>query len=108
GRGGRERREEERRSRAEELVSLEQRGNETGDAAAAKRAREALAHAARVAEARLRQRAQQMAERLREMPVRARDALPAAAAGLTRRVEEAGGGGRGRGPRRRGGGPGSP
>ena len=31
-----------------------------------------------------------MAERLREMPARARDALPAAAAGLARRVAEAG------------------
>ena len=85
-----ERREEELRSRAEELADLDDLGDEANDRTAAQRAREALAHAARVAEARLRQRAQQMAERLREMPARARDALPAAAAGLARRVAEAG------------------
>src|SRR5262249_32897955 len=69
---------------------LDRLGEEPGDRTAAERARDALAHAAQVAEARLRQKAQQVGERLREMPARARDALPAAAAGLARRVAEAG------------------
>jgi uncharacterized protein with von Willebrand factor type A (vWA) domain len=75
------RREEELRSRGEELENLDRLGR-TG-------AREEAAHRADVAEARLRQKAQQTAERLAEMPARARAALPAAAAGMGRRLDEA-------------------
>jgi uncharacterized protein with von Willebrand factor type A (vWA) domain len=85
-----ERREEEVRSRAQEVGDLDRLAAE-GDAAAAAAARKArgdLAHAATVAEARLRQKTQQVAERLREMPARARGALPAAAAGLARQIDE--------------------
>ena len=86
-----ERSEEELRRLAEEVKTLE-RVAEEGDAdaaAAAKRAREDVAHAATVAEARLRQKARQMGERLAEMPARARGALPVAAAGLSRQLGEA-------------------
>ena len=89
-----ERREEEVRSRGEELANLDRLADEEGAgepaAAAARKAREDLAHAAGVAEARLRQKARQVAERLADMPARARAALPAAAAGLSRRLTEAG------------------
>ena len=83
-----ERREDELRGRGEELADVDRLAEE-GEAAA-RRVREGAAHAARVAEARLRQKAQQVAERLREMPARARAALPVAAAGLARQLEEAG------------------
>jgi len=83
-----ERREAELRRRGEELADVERLAEE-GDAAA-RRVRDDAAHAARVAEARLRQKGQQVAERLREMPARARAALPVAAAGLARQLEEAG------------------
>jgi uncharacterized protein with von Willebrand factor type A (vWA) domain len=84
------RQEDELRSRGAELAELDRLAEE-GDAdaaAAARRARTEAAHAAQVAEARLRQKARQMAERLGEMPVRARSALPAAAAGVHRQLEE--------------------
>jgi uncharacterized protein with von Willebrand factor type A (vWA) domain len=80
-----ERREGELRSRGEELASLE-RMRETGEASP-----DALAdleQAGELAAARLRQKARQVAERLREMPGRARDALPAAAAGVSRQLTE--------------------
>src|SRR5207249_9580215 len=60
-----ERREAELRRRGEELADVERLAEE-GDAAA-RRVRDDAAHAARVAEARLRQKGQQVAERLREM-----------------------------------------
>jgi uncharacterized protein with von Willebrand factor type A (vWA) domain len=82
-----ERTEEDLRARGEELKEIDRLAEE-GDPAAA-RAREEVAHAARVAEAQLRQRTRLVAERLREMPARARAALPAAAAGLSRRLGEA-------------------
>src|SRR5439155_8967047 len=56
---------------------------------AAERVREDVAHAADVAEARLRQKSRLVAERLREMPARARAALPTAAAGMSRQIGEA-------------------
>jgi uncharacterized protein with von Willebrand factor type A (vWA) domain len=87
-----ERREEEVRSRGEEVADLDRLAEE-GDpetAAAAKKARADAAHAAGVAEARLRQKARQVSERLDAMPARARAALPAAAAGLARQLAEAG------------------
>src|SRR5881409_1280538 len=83
-----ERRDAELRRRGEELADVERLAEE-GDAAA-RRVRDDAAHAARVAEARLRQKGQQVAERLREMPARARAALPVAAAGLARQLAEAG------------------
>jgi uncharacterized protein with von Willebrand factor type A (vWA) domain len=85
------RQEEELLSRGEELENLERVASGEGAeaAAAARRALGNAAHAARVAEARLRQKARLVGERLREMPARARNALPAAAAGLSRRLEEA-------------------
>jgi uncharacterized protein with von Willebrand factor type A (vWA) domain len=78
-----ERREDELRRRGEELAdaeSLERDGEKAGAADAA--------DAAALAEARLRQKAQQVTERLAEMPARARGALPAAAAGLSRQLAE--------------------
>ena len=85
------RQEEELLSRGEELENLERvaSGEDAEAAAAARRALGNATHAARVAEARLRQKARLVGERLREMPARARNALPAAAAGLSRRLEEA-------------------
>src|SRR2546428_6311405 len=83
-----ERREEELRRRGEELANVDRLAEE-GDGAT-KRVRDDAAHAAQVAEARLRQKGQQVAERLREMPARARAALPVAAAGLARQLAEAG------------------
>src|SRR5712691_9825688 len=82
------RREEELRRRGEELANVDRLAEEGDDAA--KRVRDDAAHAAQVAEARLRQKGQQVAERLREMPARARAALPVAAAGLARQLAEAG------------------
>src|SRR2546429_4558928 len=82
-----ERREEELRRRGEELANVDRLAEE-GDGAA-RRGRDDAAHAAPVAEARLRQKGQQVAERLREMPARARAALPVAAAGLARPVPAA-------------------
>jgi uncharacterized protein with von Willebrand factor type A (vWA) domain len=77
-----ERREAELRRRAEELADAEEarRTNE--------RAAPGAEDAAALAEARLCQKARQVGERLREMPARARGALPAAAAGLARRLAE--------------------
>jgi len=83
-----ERREEELRRRGEELANVDRLAEEGDDAA--KRVRDDAAHAAQVAEARLRQKGRQVAERLREMPARARAALPVAAAGLARQLAEAG------------------
>src|SRR5439155_502145 len=82
-----ERQEEEVRGRAADLESLDRLAKE-GDAKKAAEAREDVEHAAEVAAARLRQKAQNMAQRLAEMPVRARAALPAAASGLARRLVE--------------------
>src|SRR5262245_22857495 len=86
------RREEELRSRGEEQKDLGRVGSEKPDAEseAARRAESDAADAAAAAEARLRQKARQVEERLREMPTRARAALPAAAAGLARQLAEAG------------------
>lgn len=77
-----ERQEDELRRRGEEMQELErtEAGEETRDAAA---------RAAQVAEARLRQKAKNMAERLGEMPSRARNALPNATSGLKRQLAEA-------------------
>src|SRR5207249_516137 len=83
-----ERREDELRRRGEEVADLDRLAEE-GEAAA-RRVRDDAAHAAQVAEARLRQKSEQVAERLREMPARARAALLAAAAGLARQLAEAG------------------
>jgi uncharacterized protein with von Willebrand factor type A (vWA) domain len=85
-----EHREDEVRRRAEELAHLERldRTDDPEQAAAAAKARADLAHRAGVAEAQLRQKARQVAERLGEMPARARNALPAAAAGVARQLEE--------------------
>src|SRR5207253_6668669 len=83
-----EHREEELRRRGDDLAGLDRLAEE-GDEASAARARDAVAHAASVAEARLRQKAHQVGERLGEMPARARNALPAAAAGLARQLGEA-------------------
>jgi uncharacterized protein with von Willebrand factor type A (vWA) domain len=86
-----DRQEEELRQRAAELEDLDalERTGEPAAADAARKARDDAARAAQVAEARLRQKARLVAERLREMPARARDALPAAAAGLRRQLDEA-------------------
>jgi uncharacterized protein with von Willebrand factor type A (vWA) domain len=87
-----ERQEEELRSRGEEAQDLDRLAGE-GDpdaAAAAKRARGEIGHAANTAEARLRQKERQVRERLREMPARAQRALPSAAAGVSRQLEESG------------------
>jgi uncharacterized protein with von Willebrand factor type A (vWA) domain len=80
--------EEELRARGDEVENVDRLAEE-GDADAADKAREDVGHAAEVAEARLRQKARLVAERLAEMPARARAALPAAAAGLSRRLAEA-------------------
>lgn len=50
--------------------------------------RDDLAHGARVAAARLKQKSQNLTQRLGEMPARARDALPLAAADLAPRIAE--------------------
>jgi uncharacterized protein with von Willebrand factor type A (vWA) domain len=87
-----ERQEEELRSRGEESDALERAAAETADPAAAEAVRAARARvgeAGRVAEARLRQKAQNVGQRLGEMPARARAALPAAAAGVARELAEA-------------------
>jgi uncharacterized protein with von Willebrand factor type A (vWA) domain len=87
-----ERREDEVRARGDEVANLDRLAGE-GDAeaaAAARKARDDAADAAGVAEARVRQKARQVAERLAAMPARARAALPAAAAGLSRQLAEAG------------------
>src|SRR2546429_439080 len=81
----RDRQEEEVRGRAADLETLDQ----LGDAKKAAEAREEVERAAEVAAARLRQKAQNMAQRLGEMPARARAALPAAAAGIARQLGEA-------------------
>ncbi|HZP41514.1 MAG TPA: hypothetical protein VFD84_08365 [Candidatus Binatia bacterium] len=84
------RQEDELRSRGEETADLDRAAEEGGAAAdAVRKARAAVANAAQVAEARLRQKAQNVARRLGEMPARARAALPAAAAGVAREVAEA-------------------
>jgi uncharacterized protein with von Willebrand factor type A (vWA) domain len=83
-----ERREQELRARGEELKDLDRLAGE-GQADAVEKAREDAAHAAGVAEARLRQKGRHVAERLGEMPARARAALPASAAGLSRQLAEA-------------------
>ena len=77
-----ERSEDELRRRADELKDVEQID-------ADEKLREDAAHRAEVAEARLRQKSRLVAERLREMPSRARAALPAAAAGTSRQLGEA-------------------
>lgn len=64
--------EETLRARAEELADL-------GEVKAGEAARDATAIAARVAEAKLRQKGRNVGERLREMPDSARQALPRAA-----------------------------
>jgi uncharacterized protein with von Willebrand factor type A (vWA) domain len=74
-----ERREQELRRRGDELANAEE--GEKGGA-------ESAADAAALAEAQLRQKARQVTERLRDMPARARGALPAAAAGLSRKLAE--------------------
>jgi hypothetical protein len=80
-----ERREDELRRRGEEVADAERMEHEGGP----RRADDAR-DAAALAEARLRQKAQQLTERLAEMPSRARNALPAAAAGLSRQLAESG------------------
>jgi uncharacterized protein with von Willebrand factor type A (vWA) domain len=77
-----DRQEDALRSRAAEAANVARIA--AGDAA-----REDAEHAADVAEARLRQKKRLLEERLREMPARARGALPAAAAGLSRQLAEA-------------------
>jgi uncharacterized protein with von Willebrand factor type A (vWA) domain len=77
-----DRQEDALRSRAAEAANVARLA--AGDAA-----REDAEHAAEVAEARLRQKKRLLEERLREMPARARGALPAAAAGLSRQLAEA-------------------
>ncbi len=85
------RREDELRTRGEEVADLDRLAGEGDEdaAAAAGRAREAAADAAVAAEARLRHKARVVAERLAEMPARARNAIPAAAASLSRTLAEA-------------------
>ena len=80
-----DRQEEELRNRAADLESLDQ----LKDPEKAAEAREEVERAAEVAAARLRQKGQNMAQRLGEMSVRARGALPAAAAGVARQLAEA-------------------
>ncbi len=82
-----ERQEDELRRRGDEVADLDKL---VADGKASPQQREDAAHAAQVAEARLRQKARQMGERLREMPARARAALPAAAAGVARQLTESG------------------
>jgi len=78
-----ERREDELRRRGEEVADAERVEGEGGP----QRSDDAR-DAAALAEARLRQKVQQVTERLAEMPSRARHALPAAAAGLSRQLAE--------------------
>jgi uncharacterized protein with von Willebrand factor type A (vWA) domain len=73
--------EEKLRARAEEVKDLEA-------SKAPPEAQEGAADAARVAEARLRQKSQLLRERLGEMPARARTALPAAAAEIARTISQ--------------------
>ena len=75
-------REEALRRRVAEARSLE--GTGAGDTTRADADRQVA-----LAEAALRRKAQDVAQRLREMPARARDTLPQAAAGLCRTVAEA-------------------
>ena len=75
------------RSRGEEIATLDRRA-EKGDEQVT-RAREETAHSAEVTEARIRQKAKHLEQRLREMSARARTALPLAAAGVTRQLSEA-------------------
>jgi uncharacterized protein with von Willebrand factor type A (vWA) domain len=86
-----ERREDELRSRGEELANLDRLADEGETPAGGAKTRADLEHAAQVAEARLRQKSHQVAERLREMPPLGRNALPAAAAGVARQLDEAAG-----------------
>jgi uncharacterized protein with von Willebrand factor type A (vWA) domain len=76
-----EQKEELVRSAAEQHKALEGEG---ASADAKKRA----ARTAELAEAQLRQKTRQVEERLREMPARARQVLPAAASGLRRQLAE--------------------
>jgi uncharacterized protein with von Willebrand factor type A (vWA) domain len=87
-----DRQEEELRNRGEEAKELDKLADEgePDAAAAAKRARGEIGHAATVAEARLRQKERQVRERLREMPGRAKGALPSAAAGVSQKLEDTG------------------
>lgn len=78
------RQEDELRSRGEELGEL-------ADSDVSEETRDAAARAAQVAEARLRQKALNTAQRLREMPARARNTLPDATSGLKRQLAEANG-----------------
>jgi len=82
-----ERQEEEVRGRAADLESLERLAGE-GHPEKTAEAREKIEHAAEVAAARLRQKAQNTGQRLAEMPARARGTLPAAAAGVARQLDE--------------------
>ena len=86
-----DRREDELRRHGEELANLDRladSGQLDPASAARRKTRADLAHGASVAEARLRQKAQQVAARLREMTPLARNALPAAAAGVARQLDE--------------------
>jgi len=76
-----EQKEELVRSAAEQQKALEAEG-------ASEDAQKRAARTAELAEAQLRQKSRQVAERLREMPARARQVLPAAASGMKRRLEE--------------------
>ena len=73
--------EEKLRARGEEVKDLE-------DAGAPIEKQEDAAHAARVAEAKLRQKSQRVAERLAEMPARAKTALPKAAAEIASQISQ--------------------
>jgi len=77
-----DRRERDLRRAGEELADLE--GSEAAEAT-----REQAERAARVAEGELRQRAVRVAERLTEIPSRARAAVPAALGGLRRELADA-------------------
>src|SRR5206468_358826 len=82
--------EEELRSRGEEVEDLDdiaQQGDPAARVASAK-AREDAAWAAQVAEARVRNKARNVTQRLAEMPARARAALPAAAASVAPKLAE--------------------
>lgn len=73
--------EEKLRARGDEVKDLEDAGSPIDK-------QEDAAHAARVAEAKLRQKSQRLAQRLGEMPARAQTALPAAAADIASRIGE--------------------
>ncbi len=77
-----ERRERELRRAGEELADVE--GSEAGD-----ETRDQAEQAARIAEGQLRQKAARVAERMSEIPSRARAAVPAALGGLRRELAEA-------------------